>query len=92
MKTAIVRGLVPALALGLCACGTPETECRDGVKTMKQRTETLVGFDQPADVKKSLEQVSIAESQLATGNFEGCIESLEEARRYLRASQRTNTQ
>lgn len=92
MKTAIVKGIVPALALGLCACGTPETECRDGVKQMKQRTETLVGFDQPADVKKALEEVSMAENQLATGNFEGCVESLGEARAHLRSSQRTNTQ
>lgn len=92
MRTVIARGIVPALALGLCACGTPETQCRDGVKEMKQRTATLVGFDQPADVKKALEEVSTAESQLATGNFEGCVETLGQARAHLRSSQRTNTQ
>lgn len=92
MRSGVVRWLVPVAAALLAACGTPDTECRDGVKEMKKRTETLVGFDQPADVKKALEQVNTAENQLATGNFEGCVESLGEARRYLRSSQRTNVQ
>lgn len=84
------RGLlVLGLAL-LTACGTPESDCRDGVKDMKRKTESFVGFDQPADVKRALENVNAAETQLATGNYEGCKESLIEARRYLRSSQRTN--
>lgn len=88
----IGRWWLSVAALLLVACGTPESECRQGVKDMKGRTETLVGFNQPDDVKRSLEYVNTAENQLATGNYEGCVESLEEARRYLRASQRTNTQ
>ena len=92
MRTTLLKWLLPVLALSLAACGTPETECRDGVKDMKKRTETLVGFDQPADVKKALEQVSMAEGALATGNFEGCVEALGQARALLRSSQRTNTQ
>jgi len=85
-------GTAVVLAALLAGCGTPETQCRDGVKELKQRTETLVGFDQPADVKRALEHVNTAENQLATGNHAGCLESIEEARRYLQASQRTNTQ
>lgn len=84
------RGLLLMSVVLLAACGTPETECRDGVKDMKRKTESLVGFDQPADVKRALENVNAAETQLATGNYEGCKESLVEARRYLRSSQRTN--
>ena len=83
-------GIAVLLALLLAGCGTPETRCRDGVKEMKQRTESLVGFDQPADVKRALENVNAAENQLATGNYPGCLESLDEARRYLRSSQRNN--
>lgn len=86
----VARGvLVLGLAL-LAACGTPESECRDGVQEMKRKTESLVGFDQPADVKRALEYVNTAETQLATGSYAGCKESLVEARRYLRSSQRTN--
>lgn len=85
-------GTALVLAVLLAGCGTPETQCRDGVKEMKQRTETLVGFDQPPDVKRALEYVNTAENQLATGNHEGCLESLDEARRHLRSSQRTNQQ
>jgi hypothetical protein len=85
-------GTALILVLLTAGCGTPETECRDGVKDLKQRTETLVGFDQPADVKRALENVNSAENQLATGNYPGCLESIAEARRYLRASQRTNQQ
>ena len=92
MQRAIAKWLAPAVALLMTACGTPETDCREGVREMKKRTETLVGFGQPADVRMALEEVSAAETQLATGNFEGCVESLGEARRYLRSSQRTNTQ
>ena len=92
MQRAITKWLAPVVALLLASCGTPETDCREGVSEMKRRTETLVGFGQPADVRKAIEEVSAAETQLATGNFEGCIESLGQARRYLRSSQRTNTQ
>lgn len=76
----------------LAACTAPETDCRDGVKQMKQRTETLVGFDQPPDVKRALEHANTAEIQLATGNYEGCVASLGEARTYLRRAQGNNQQ
>jgi hypothetical protein len=89
---AIAKWLAPAVVLLVAGCGTPETDCREGVNEMKKRTETLVGFGQPAEVRKALEEINTAENQLATGNFEGCVESLGEARRYLRASQRTNQQ
>jgi len=92
MRSVIGKWLLPACVLVLAGCGTPETECRDGVKEMKKRTSTLVGFDQPDDVKRALEEVNIAETQLATGNYEGCLESLGEARTFLRKSQRTNVQ
>jgi hypothetical protein len=85
-------GTALMLAALTAGCGTPETQCRDGVKELKQRTETLVGFDQPAEVKRALENVNSAENQLATGNYAGCLESIDEARRYLRSSQRTNQQ
>jgi len=84
--------ILAVLALALAACGTPESECRDGVKEMKKRTESLVGFNQPDDVKRALEEVNNAETRLATGNYEGCLDSLGEARTFLRKSQRTNQQ
>ena len=84
--------ILAVLALALAACGTPESECRDGVKEMKKRTESLVGFNQPDDVKRALEEVNNAETQLATGNYEGCLASLVEARTFLRKTQRTNQQ
>lgn len=85
-------GTALGLVVLLAGCSMPETECRDGVKEMKQRTETLVGLDHPPEVKRALEYVNTAENQLATGNHEGCLESLDEARRHLRSSQRTNQQ
>jgi hypothetical protein len=74
----------------LAGCGTPETRCRDGVAQMKKRTSQFVGMGQPEDVRKSLEAINNAETQLATGAYEGCLTSLEEAAGHLRASQRTN--
>ena len=79
-------------ALLLAGCGTPETECRDGLAKMKTRTQSLVGVGQSEEVRTALERINGAETQLATGNFEGCLASLEEAGAFLNRSQRTNQQ
>jgi hypothetical protein len=84
-----VRVGIAALAALVAAC-SPEKECRDGVQDMKRRIESFVGVNQPDDVQKTIELVNSAETQLATGNFEGCRESLSEARALLNRSQRTN--
>lgn len=84
------RGLSLACVVVLAGCGTPESECRDGIKDMRKRTSQFVGFDQSADIRRVLERIDVAETQLATSNFEGCNASLVEARGHLRASQRTN--
>lgn len=81
-----------AAVAGLVAACSPEKECRDGVQEMKRRTESFVGVNQPEDVQKAVEQVNSAETQLATGNFQGCRESLSQARTLLNRSQRTNQQ
>ena len=83
------------LAIGvvlLAGCGTPESRCRDGVAQMKKRTSQFVGMGQPEDVRKALEALNNAETQLATGSYDGCLSSLDEASGHLRASQRTNQQ
>jgi hypothetical protein len=90
MSPVISKWLVPAGALLLAACGTPETDCRDGVKQMKTRTASFVGMGQPEDVRLAIEQVNSAETQLATGNYAGCLESLADAGARLNRSQRQN--
>ncbi|HUR41308.1 MAG TPA: hypothetical protein VM240_09085 [Verrucomicrobiae bacterium] len=84
------KGLLLASALLLASCGTPESECKDGIADMKKRTSTFVGFEQTPEVRRALEGIDVAETQLATGNVAGCNTSLAEARGHLRASQRTN--
>jgi hypothetical protein len=88
---------IGAVVLGACAvllagCANPETECRDGVKQMKKRTQGFVGMGQPDEIQKAIEKVSSAETSLATGNYEGCIADLKEAGALLNRSQRTNQQ
>jgi hypothetical protein len=90
MKFACGKGLLAVCALLLAACGTPESACRDGVAQMQLRTKELVGLGQSEEVRTALERINAAETQLATGNFAGCQESLDEARAFLRKSQRTN--
>lgn len=92
MRFACGKGALAACVMLFAACGTPESECRDGVEQMKLRTKELVGTGQSEDVRTALERLNVAENQLATGNFAGCQESLDEARAFLRKSQRTNQQ
>ena len=90
------KWLLPIGILLLAACGTPETECRDRVTKMKDRMVGVIGSgehkggDDP--VVQAHTQLNIAETQLATGNYEGCLESLDQAGAFLRRSQRTNQQ
>lgn len=81
--------------LALTACASPETECRDGVARMKQRLEgqnigTHSSTSTPA--VEAYTQLGIAETQMATGNFEGCNASLAEAAAQLRRAQGNNQQ
>jgi hypothetical protein len=96
MGSTIARRLLPACAVLLVACGTPESDCRAGVHDLKKRMEGLIGSGEHKDaadpVVKAHTATGIAETQLAVGNFAGCLESLAEARGHLRASQRTNVQ
>lgn len=91
---AINKSLVVAVLLALAGCGTPETQCREGVSQMKGRLVGVIGSDghqQASDpIVQAHTQLDMAQTQLATGNFEGCLGSLEEARGLLNRSQRTN--
>lgn len=91
---AIHTALWALLALALAGCGTPESECREGVTQMKGRLVGVIGSGQHKSADDPLVQahthLDTAQMQLATGNYEGCRESLERARGLLNRSQRTN--
>lgn len=95
MKTSIGTWMLALAALALAGCASPETECREGVARMKQRMEghnigTHTDAAHPAVQAYTL--LGIAETQMVTGNFKGCNESLAEAAAQLRRSQGNNQQ
>lgn len=94
MKISIARVAVALVVLGLSGCGTPETECREGVSRMKGRLVGVIGTSEHQDIGSPIvqahTQLDIAQTQLATGNFEGCLESLEHAGALINRGMRTN--
>ena len=84
--------VVGAVALCLSACGSAETECRDGVKKMRaQMAELIGGHTELGDVVvQASTQVDMAQTALSTGNFQGCVDDLEQARTLLKSAQRNN--
>lgn len=91
---AIDKSLVVAVLLALSGCGTPETQCREGVSQMKGRLVGVIGSGEHKEASDPIvqahTQLDMAQTQLATGNFDGCLESLDEARGLLNRGQRTN--
>lgn len=72
----------------LGACASAEERCREGVETTNEQYSELHNLDNgrlkyDENVVDSGMHVNNAQTQLATRNFEGCLESLEEARRDL---------
>ncbi len=86
MKTAY--RLWPVLALALAACGNPQTQCRQGVERMKAQLAGVVGSKEHKNAGSRIVQAStqldIAQTQLATGSYESCLESLRRARTLLK--------
>ena len=85
-----------ACAVALAGCGTPEAQCREGVTQMKGRLVGVVGSGEHKEagdpIVQASTQLDMAQTQLATGHYDGCLESLDEARALLNRSQRTNQQ
>lgn len=96
MKTTHSSFWLAAALAALAGCGTPETECRDGVTQMKGRLVGVIGSGEHKEASDPIvqahTQLDMAQTQLATGNYEGCLDSLAEARALLNRSQRTNQQ
>ena len=92
MNNKIGTAMAGACVMLLAGCASPEQECRDSLKQMKQRTSSFVGMGQPEEIQRALEKVSSAETALATGNHAACVQHLKDAGALLNASQRTNQQ
>lgn len=80
----VMRGCSLCAVLWLAACGDPQTRCREGVEQMKAQLVGVVGSSEHKDLEDPMvqahTQLDIAQTQLATGNHAGCLESLERAR------------
>lgn len=92
MKTMLVA--LGAASLLLSACGTPESECRDGVKQMRSKMVGIIGSGEHKEAADPMVQAStqldMAQTALSAGNFDTCVDNLKEARALLNRSQRTN--
>ena len=81
----LALALMLAAALGACSA---EDQCREGVGEISREFRALHSADdgrlsRDDDLVEGGMHVNNAESQLATRNFEGCVESLRQARDYL---------
>lgn len=74
------------VAVGLAGCSA-ETRCRDGVTEMKGEMIGVIGSSDHKDAADPTvaahTQLDIAQNMMLTGNFEGCVEHLGEARKLL---------
>jgi len=88
MRTGIFAGVLLAAAVA-AGCSTPEVECRTGVDEMKAKLVGIVGSGEHKQADdpyvRAHTELDIAQTRLATGHFEGCIENLEAARKLLDA-------
>lgn len=90
MRLWIERSLLAAAAVGLlAACASDEERCRDGLEKVNSEYMFLHNVDNgrlkyDEDVVQGGMHVNSAQTQKATRNFEGCVESVREARRHLR--------
>jgi hypothetical protein len=84
----IAYRLWPVAAIALAACGDPQTHCREGVEQMKAQLAGVVGSKEhisaSSRVVQASTQLDIAQTELATGNYESCLQSLEQARTLLK--------
>ena len=85
----IYRSVVLLLALTLvAACASAEERCQQGVQEINSEYMFLHSVDNGRlkhddDVVEGGMHVNGAQTQLATRNFEGCMESVEAARKHL---------
>lgn len=85
----IYRSVVLLLPLGLlAACASAEERCRQGVDKINSEYMFLHSVDNGRmkyddDVVKGGMYVNNAQTQLATRNFDGCVESVDAAHDYL---------
>lgn len=88
MPRLIGAALIVSLAGLLAACASPEERCREGVGAVNTEYMFLHNVDNGRlkfddDVVKAGMHVNSAQTQLATRNFDGCVESVEAARESL---------
>lgn len=85
----IDRSVLLLLPIGLlAACASAEERCRQGVEEINDEYMFLHSVDNGRmkyddDVVRGGMHVNKAQTQLATRNFEGCVESIEAARDHL---------
>lgn len=84
------KGLaVMTAVLALSAC-SPESKCRDGVAEMKGQLVGVIGSGEHKEASdptvQAHTQLDIAQNSMLTGNFEGCVQALDEARSLLKGA------
>ena len=91
MKTMLAALAIAAL---ISACGSPESECRDGVKEMRARMANLYGSTEHQEAQdlfvQASTQVDMAQTAMSAANYDACVEHLKEAHALLNRSQRNN--
>lgn len=84
MKAARIA-VIALPVLALCACGDPQTHCRDGMEQMKARLAGVVGSREHKDKNSLMVQahthLDIAQTMLATGNYKGCPDKIYAAKK-----------
>jgi hypothetical protein len=83
MKGVLIASLSLTVLL-TAGCADPETKCRQSVEKMKADLVGVVGSGdhKTADSPyvQAHTQLDIAQAQLATGNYAGCLDSIDAAK------------
>jgi hypothetical protein len=78
--------------MALCACSSPESECREGVDKMRERVNAAIGSGEHKEmgdpVVQAHNELDMAYTEMLTKNYKGCMQYLEQARTTLDQSKK----
>lgn len=86
------RRATPLVALLLLAsCGSPESDCRQGIAALDKTLNAIAGSSDLASAASAVrEELNTAKGLRKAGDYAGCVEAVGRGRAAIRAAQRTN--
>lgn len=84
------KGLLLGLLVLMASACSAESKCRDGVADMKAKLVGVIGSGEHKDLSdptvQAHTQLDIAQNSMLAGNFEVCVQALDEAATLLKES------